>query len=106
MSDVDAHLRKAARSLDAAKLLLANEDADFAASRAYYGCSYVAEALLSDEGSSVSTHAGVIGNMVGSSRRLEGWIGDSTDCSTVRSELGNPLTMIWILIWTTPKSTR
>ena len=61
MSDVYAYLEKAARSFDAAKLLLANEDADFAASRAYYGCFYVAEALLFDEGLSVSTHAGVIG---------------------------------------------
>lgn len=49
------------RSFDAAELLLANGNADFAASRAYYGCFYVAEALLFDEGLSVSTHAGVIG---------------------------------------------
>jgi uncharacterized protein (UPF0332 family) len=61
LSDVHAYLEKAVRSFDAAELLLANENADFAASRAYYGCFYVAEALLSDEGLSVSTHAGVIG---------------------------------------------
>ena len=42
-------------------MLLANKDTDFAASRAYYGCIYVAEALLFDEGLSVSTHAGVTG---------------------------------------------
>lgn len=61
MSDVLAYLEKAARSFDAAGILLANGDFDFAASRAYYGCFYVAEALLSDEGLSTSTHAGVIG---------------------------------------------
>ncbi len=61
MSEVHAYLEKAARSLDAARVLLANGDADFAASRAYYGCFYVAESLLFDEGLSVSTHAGVIG---------------------------------------------
>ncbi len=41
--------------------MLAGGDADFAVSRAYYGCLYVAEALLFDEGLNVSTHAGVIG---------------------------------------------
>ncbi len=61
MSEVHAYLEKAARSLDAAGMLLANGDADFAASRAYYGCFYVAESLLFDEGLSISTHAGVIG---------------------------------------------
>ena len=61
MSDAYAYLEKAVRSFGAAKLLLANQDTDFAASRAYYGCFYVAEALLSDEGASASTHAGVIG---------------------------------------------
>ena len=61
MSDVHAYLDKAARSLSAAELPPSNDDVDFAASRAYYGCSYVAEAFLSDEGVSVSTHAGVIG---------------------------------------------
>jgi uncharacterized protein (UPF0332 family) len=61
LSEVHAYLEKAARSFDAAGVLLANGDVDFAASRAYYGCFYVAEALLFDEGLSVSTHAGVIG---------------------------------------------
>lgn len=54
------YLRKAARSFDAADGLLESGHADFAASRAYYGCFYVAEALLLDEGLSFSTHAGVI----------------------------------------------
>lgn len=61
MSDVGAYLDKAARSFDAAELLLSNGDLDFAASRTYYGCFYVAEAFLSDKGVNVSTHAGVIG---------------------------------------------
>jgi uncharacterized protein (UPF0332 family) len=54
-------LGKATRSFHEAGLLLAGGDADFAVSRAYYGCFYVAEAPLFDEGSNVSTHAGVIG---------------------------------------------
>ena len=61
MSDVRAFLEKAARSFDAAGMLLSNGDIDFATSRTYYGCFYVAEALLSDEGPSFSTHASVIG---------------------------------------------
>lgn len=61
MSQVLGYLRKAARSFDAADRLLAGGDADFAASRAYYGCFYIAEALLLDEGLSFSTHSGVIG---------------------------------------------
>lgn len=61
LSQISGHLNKAARSFDAADGLLAGGDADFAASRAYYGCFYVAEALLLDEGLSFSTHSGVIG---------------------------------------------
>ncbi len=61
MSQIPGYLRKAARSFDAAEKLLESGHADFAASRTYYGCFYVAEALLLDEGLSLSTHAGVIG---------------------------------------------
>lgn len=61
MSEVYALLHKAARSLNAAERLLDEGDADFAASRAYYGCFYVAEALLPDEGLSFSSHGSVIG---------------------------------------------
>lgn len=74
MSEVRALLEKAARSFDAAGRLLENGDADFAASRAYYGCFYVAEALLLDRGLSFSTHAGVIGEygrIFARTRRLE-----------------------------------
>ncbi len=41
--------------------MLDGGDADFAASRAYYGCFYAAEALLLDEGLSFSSHGSVIG---------------------------------------------
>ena len=61
MSEVHALLDKAARSFEAAEMLLDAGNADFAASRAYYGCFYVAEALLLDEGLSFSRHAAVIG---------------------------------------------
>ncbi len=61
MSEARALLEKTTRSFSAADTLLENGDADFAASRSYYGCFYVAEALLFDEGLSASTHAGVIG---------------------------------------------
>lgn len=60
MSEVRALIEKAERSFDAAGRLLGAGDADFAASRAYYGCFYIAEALLLDEELSFSTHAGVI----------------------------------------------
>ena len=61
VSEVRAYLAKATGSFHEAGLLLAEGDADFAVSRAYYGCFYVAEAPLFDAGSNVSTHAGVIG---------------------------------------------
>ena len=61
MSEVHAYFEKANRSFEVTEALLASGYADFATSRAYYGCFYVAEALLSDEGMDVSTHAGVIG---------------------------------------------
>ncbi len=59
MSEGRALIEKGSRSFDAAELLLARGDADFAASRTYYACFYVAEALLLSEGLTLSTHAGV-----------------------------------------------
>lgn len=53
-------LAKARRSLEVAEGLLEGGHADFAASRAYYGCFYVAEALLFSEGSSYSRHSQVV----------------------------------------------
>ncbi|MCC5898296.1 MAG: HEPN domain-containing protein [Phormidium sp. GEM2.Bin31] len=53
-------LLKAQQSLQAAKLLLANDYANYAASRAYYTMFYVAEAFLEGEGLSFSKHSAVI----------------------------------------------
>lgn len=48
MSEVRTLIEKAARSFDTVENLLEASHADFAASRAYYGCFYAAEALLLD----------------------------------------------------------
>ena len=56
MREVEALLGKAERSFAAADLLLDSGDADFAASRAYYGYFYVAEGLLLSEGLRYSRH--------------------------------------------------
>ena len=61
MSEVRALLDKAARSFNASEMLLGGGDADFAASRTYYGFFYVAEALLLHEGYSFSRHSQVVG---------------------------------------------
>ncbi len=51
---------KAQQSLDAATLLLNNNFADYATSRAYYAMFYLAEAFLEGEGLSFSKHSAVI----------------------------------------------
>ncbi len=53
-------LEKAARSLQAAKLLNEGGLAEFAAARAYYTMFYVAEVFLEGEGLSFSSHSAVI----------------------------------------------
>lgn len=53
-------LEKAARSLQAAKLLNKQGLAEFAVSRAYYAMFYVASAFLEGEGLSFSRHSAVI----------------------------------------------
>ena len=53
-------LAKAGRSFNAAESLLADGHPDFAASRAYYGCFYIAEALLLSKGESYSRHSQVV----------------------------------------------
>lgn len=53
-------LKKAEESLAAARLLLNEGYADYAASRAYYTMFYVAEALLEGENLSFSKHSAVI----------------------------------------------
>lgn len=57
---LDNLLAKASRSLGVAEGFLEDGHADFAASRAYYGCFYVAEALLLSEGLSYSRHSQVV----------------------------------------------
>jgi uncharacterized protein (UPF0332 family) len=58
--EVQALLKKARESADAAKLLGEKGYWDFAASRAYYAMFYAAEALLLDRGLSFSSHSAVI----------------------------------------------
>jgi uncharacterized protein (UPF0332 family) len=60
LNQVEALLDKAERSFGAAKRLLDAGDTDFAASRAYYGYFYIAEALLLSKGLSFSRHGQVI----------------------------------------------
>jgi uncharacterized protein (UPF0332 family) len=54
-------LRKARRSLDAAKRLYKAGDYDFSASRSYYAAFYAMEAALLSQGMTYSKHTGVIG---------------------------------------------
>lgn len=61
VKEVDDLLAKSERSFAAAELLLGAGDADFAASRAYYGYFYVAQRLLIHRGIRPSSHAGVVG---------------------------------------------
>lgn len=71
---IEGLLVKAARSFDAGEILLRDGYADFAASRAYYGCFYVAEALLLSEGHSYSRHAQVVaqyGRLFAKTGRME-----------------------------------
>ncbi|MFH7241613.1 MAG: HEPN domain-containing protein [Spirulina sp.] len=58
--DLQAFLDKAKESLQASKLLAANQMYDFAGSRAYYTMFYIAEALLWQQGLSFSSHGAVI----------------------------------------------
>jgi len=53
-------LLKVKQSLQAAKLLLANNYPDYATSRAYYTMFYIAEAFLIGEGLAFSKHSAVI----------------------------------------------
>jgi uncharacterized protein (UPF0332 family) len=60
VKEVDDLLTKAERSFAAAELLLGAGDADFAASRAYYGYFYVAQGLLIHRGIRPRSHAGLL----------------------------------------------
>jgi len=56
----EALVKKARESLRAARLLLSNDLADFAGSRAYYAMFYLAAALLLEKGLSFSKHGSLI----------------------------------------------
>ena len=58
--DIEALIRKARKSLGAAKSLIKDNYFDFAASRAYYAMFYVAEALLAVIDQSYNKHSAVI----------------------------------------------
>ncbi len=60
MNEIAALLVKAERSFAAAGRLLEAGDTDFATSRAYYGCFYIAQALLLSKELSFSRHGQVI----------------------------------------------
>lgn len=60
---LDNLLAKAQPSFEAAEGLLEEGHADFAASRAYYGCFYTAEALLFSKGLSYSRHSQVVAQL-------------------------------------------
>ncbi|MDN5696662.1 MAG: HEPN domain-containing protein [Rubrobacter sp.] len=62
MSDeVGQLLDKARRAFDAAGLLLEADHEDFAASQAYYGFFYIAEALLLSKGLRFNRHGQIVG---------------------------------------------
>ena len=59
MDETGKLLAKSARAITAAEVLLRENQADFAAGRAYYAMFYVAEALLGERGLHFRKHAGV-----------------------------------------------
>jgi uncharacterized protein (UPF0332 family) len=67
----DNLLAKARRSLEVAEGLLEEGHADFAVSRVYYGCFYVAEALLISEGLSYSQVVAQFGVRFAKTRELD-----------------------------------
>jgi uncharacterized protein len=60
MNDRDRLLEKAARSLEVAQDLLRKGHIDFAASRVYYACFYIAQALLLSQNLEFSSHGQVL----------------------------------------------
>jgi uncharacterized protein (UPF0332 family) len=58
--ETEAFLAKAARSFEMAELQLREGAADFAASRTYYGCFYIAQALLASLDLEFGRHGQVI----------------------------------------------
>jgi uncharacterized protein (UPF0332 family) len=79
-------LDKAEHAIRAARLLIDNGEAAFAAGRAYYAMFYTAEALLWEEGRSSRSHSGVhslFGEMFAKSGRMDSryhrWMLDAFD---------------------------
>ena len=58
--EILANLERADASVQAARTLIAEDHADFAASRAYYAAFYASTALLISEGVEFRRHSGVI----------------------------------------------
>lgn len=60
MNETEQLLQKAGRSFEASEEILSKGHTDFAVSRAYYGCFYVAQALLLSRGLVFARHGQVI----------------------------------------------
>ncbi len=79
MNEVEALLGKAGRSFSVAERFLEDGEADFAASRLYYGCFYVAEALLLSEGLETARARRRKGCQETGNRQEEGGVGQADD---------------------------
>jgi uncharacterized protein (UPF0332 family) len=60
VSEAELLLQKAARAFDAAEEIHEAGHPDFAVARAYYGCFYIAQALLHNRGLAFTRHGQVI----------------------------------------------
>jgi len=60
LNEIEPLLDKARRALDVAETTLEQGHADFAISRAYYGCFYIAQAMLLSEGLEYASHGQVV----------------------------------------------
>jgi uncharacterized protein (UPF0332 family) len=60
LNEIEPLLDKARRSFDVAESTLEQGHADFAIARAYYGCFYIAQAMLLSEGLEYASHGQVV----------------------------------------------
>jgi uncharacterized protein (UPF0332 family) len=60
LNEIEPLLDKARRSFEVAEAILEQGHADFAISRAYYGCFYIAQAMLLSEGAEYASHGQVV----------------------------------------------
>jgi uncharacterized protein (UPF0332 family) len=60
VNEIISLLEKAKRSFDVAEATLEQGHADFAISRAYYGCFYIAQAMLLSKGLEYASHGQVV----------------------------------------------